>query len=115
MTTLLFVYGSLQRGFANHTLLARAEFVGKASTARSFRLFELGGYAALAPGGHAAICGELYRVPRETLASLDAFEGEAYVRSELELADGTRAEAYMVAPEWLRDATLLNVDSWRER
>lgn len=91
---LLFVYGSLKRGRANHHELAGAEYVQAACTAPRFALRLIGGYPALVPGSR-PVSGELFRVPASALPALDEFEGPAYVREEIELDGGGRAEAYL--------------------
>jgi len=96
---LLFVYGSLKRGRANHHELHAAEFVSAARTAPHFALRVIDGYPALVPGS-CAIVGELYRIPASALPALDEFEGEGYMREEIELAGGERALAYLArAPD----------------
>ena len=90
----LFVYGSLKRGQANHCELSGARCLGPAVTARAFALREIAGYPALVPGDR-AIAGELYQVSELRLRALDAFEGEAYVRRQIELSDGAHAIAYL--------------------
>jgi gamma-glutamylcyclotransferase (GGCT)/AIG2-like uncharacterized protein YtfP len=90
----LFVYGSLKRGRANHQELQAAEYVSPARTAPCFALRVVHGYPALVPGRR-AIVGELYRIAAGALLALDEFEGESYVRREIELADGERALAYL--------------------
>lgn len=91
---LLFVYGSLKRGQANHHELEGAELVGEVRTAPAFALRSIDGYPALVPG-ELGIAGELYRV--EGFARLDEFEGDGYVRRELELSGGQRAQGYLAA------------------
>ena len=96
----LFVYGSLKEGEANHPLLAGAESCGAAVTEAGFELVDLGPYPGLVAGGRGAVAGELYRVGATVLARLDAFEGHPafFRRSPIRLADGGRAEAYLLSP-----------------
>jgi gamma-glutamylcyclotransferase (GGCT)/AIG2-like uncharacterized protein YtfP len=95
----LFVYGSLKRGQAHHRELHGARFIGPVSTAQAFALREIAGYPALVPGAR-AIAGELYDFSAQGLSQLDEFEGEAYVRQEIRLANGATALAYLArAPE----------------
>jgi gamma-glutamylaminecyclotransferase len=98
-TVRLFVYGTLMRGRANHGLLAGTERLGAARTAAAFELVDLGDFPGLVGGGDRSVAGELYRVDRRTLARLDAFEGHPGTirRAEVTLADGGRAQAYLVA------------------
>jgi gamma-glutamylcyclotransferase (GGCT)/AIG2-like uncharacterized protein YtfP len=91
---LLFVYGSLKRGRANHHQLGAAEYLATARTAPRFGLRVIAGYPALVPGSH-AIVGELYRILAGALPMLDEFEGNGYVRQEIELAGSERALAYL--------------------
>lgn len=95
---ILWVYGSLRRGAANHAELAGARFLGSAPSAPRYRLGQLAGYPALGPGDQ-AIDGEIYDVGPELLARLDHFEGcpTLYRRDVVVLADGSEALAYFAA------------------
>jgi gamma-glutamylaminecyclotransferase len=75
---LVFVYGSLKRGFGNHRLLANSEFVGTGLTEPRYRLINLGPYPAMieSTDDPLSITGELYRIDEQTLADLDRLEGE---------------------------------------
>jgi gamma-glutamylaminecyclotransferase len=75
---LVFVYGSLKRGFRNHGLLANCEFVGAGLTEARYRLINLGPYPALVETADEplSITGELYRIDRATLSTLDRLEDE---------------------------------------
>ena len=104
---LLFVYGSLMRGEANHHLLgvgAGGAFGGEARTAPRFALVDLGPYPGMIAGGRRSVAGELYQVTAAVLAGLDDFEGHpAYFRrTPIRLADGRAAEAYLLAPDAAR-------------
>tara|TARA_R110002096_G_scaffold403766_3_gene601352 strand:+ start:60636 stop:61019 length:384 start_codon:yes stop_codon:yes gene_type:complete len=73
---LLFVYGSLKRGFSNHFYLANAEWVGNAQTKPGYRMFDYGGYpAAIVDSGGYSIKGELWRVSDDCLTLIDELEG----------------------------------------
>jgi gamma-glutamylcyclotransferase (GGCT)/AIG2-like uncharacterized protein YtfP len=111
-THLLFVYGSLKRGFSNHFLLAAARFVGECRTAAGYQLLVLGIYPALSEGSDRAIAGELYAVDARLLFELDEFEGEAYRRRAVQLEDGRAAEAYFLVPERRADAMPDPRDRW---
>ena len=89
MHQLIFVYGSLKRGFRLHHLLEDQEFVSQAVTVPTYLIFDLGEYPGLieAETGF-AIRGEVYRVDPECLALLDEAEGVAeglYTRREIHL------------------------------
>jgi|RhiMethySRZTD1v2_1073278.scaffolds.fasta_scaffold52470_5 gamma-glutamylcyclotransferase (GGCT)/AIG2-like uncharacterized protein YtfP len=99
--TLLFVYGSLKRGFLHHDFLAGSAFVRAASTAPGYQLVLQGEYPALAldPGAPGVVEGELYLVGDELLPELDHFEGcpELYQRENVVLDDGTTALSYVIS------------------
>ncbi len=88
---LLFVYGSLKKGFDNHQLLTKyAKRVGKAITVGKFGMFEdsFGNYPYLVPVPHTRVHGELYQINRrELMDKIDAFEGapEYYERKKIEV------------------------------
>jgi len=84
---LLFVYGSLRRGFRAHGLMRRlgGRYIGKGSVRG--RLFDLGDFlgAVSTPGASTRVAGELYDLPSAAaLKSLDRYEGKRYRR---DLAD----------------------------
>src|SRR5450755_2185079 len=106
---LLFVYGSLKRGQANHRELSAARFIATVRTVPTFALRDIAGYPALVPGAR-AISGELYELPRQSLLGLDDFEGEGYVREPIELASGIEALAYLAREPTL--GTPLSLDEW---
>ena len=106
---LLFVYGSLKRGQANHAQLGNAVFVGLARTRPAFALRVIDGYPALVPG-QSAVLGELYRIATDDLGRLDEFEGGGYRRRTIELEAGALALAYVaVAPS---DGVPFTADEW---
>jgi gamma-glutamylaminecyclotransferase len=87
MNTLVFVYGTLKRGFSNHRQLAGQKFIGEARTVGGFSLFDLDGFPALVawPEDRAGVTGEVWSVDPAALRRLDAFEGlhEGMYRREL--------------------------------
>ncbi len=76
---LLFVYGSLKKGFDNHHLLDRySKRVGKAITVGKFGMYEdsFGNYPYLVAEPKKRVHGELYLILREELMDkIDEFEG----------------------------------------
>jgi len=86
---LLFIYGSLKKGFDNHHLLSKhSKRLGKAITVGKFGMFEdsFGNYPYLIPVPKMRIHGELYLIERrELLEKLDLFEGapEYYERKKI--------------------------------
>lgn len=75
---LVFVYGSLKRGYKLHYLLESQLSLGNAVTQSLYRLFDLGSYPGLIewPEG-LTIHGEVYQVDADCLAQLDEVEGVA--------------------------------------
>jgi len=99
---LVFVYGTLRRGCANHGLLQKgARLLGPGATREAHALYLDGDgvpYVKEAEGLY-AIRGELYRVDDRTLAALDALEEhpDDYERREtaIVLDDGARHTAWL--------------------
>ena len=74
MTNLVFVYGTLKKGFGNHRLLEKSHCLGEAYLPRT-KMVNLGAYPAVIAGGKKEVMGEVYQVDEETLARLDRLEG----------------------------------------
>ena len=112
LSQLVFVYGSLKRGFALHELLQGQLYLGNAVTEALYRLFDLGSYPGLVewPEG-LAIRGEVYQVDFECLGRLDEAEGVAerqYARRKISLqaefaSCDVRAWFWLNAVRGLRD------------
>lgn len=102
---LIFVYGTLKRGFSNHRFLAGQTFVGEARTRPGFRLFDAGSYPGLVawPADTEGVRGEVWSVDAEALTRLDRFEGlfEGLYRREpvplLAPFDRSPVDAYVYA------------------
>lgn len=73
---LLFVYGTLKRGYQRHSVLSRQRFLGRAGSVDPGRLFDCGEYPGLVlcTDGN-SIKGELYSVSRQCLDACDQVEG----------------------------------------
>ena len=101
---LLFIYGSLKKGFDNHHLLGQySKRLGKAITVGKFGMFEdsFGNYPYLVSAPYTRVHGELYEIHRkELLEKIDQFEGypDYYNRRKIlvKTHKGTfRASVYM--------------------
>jgi len=100
---LVFVYGTLKRGFINHHRMEGQEFVGAAATVPGYVLYELEGYPGMVADAAAAegVTGEVWSVDDECLRGLDALEGTGeglYRRESVPLQApfaGSRVEAYV--------------------
>ena len=91
IASLIFVYGSLKRGFSLHHYLADHTFIGTAQTLPLYRLFDCGEYPALVDAATDGQCvkGEVYRVSKACQLQLDEVEGVdegLYERREIRLA-----------------------------
>lgn len=77
MKQLVFVYGSLKRGFANHgRFLAKSRFIGEAQTKPVYRMVSCGAYPALIPAKRGvSVRGEVFEVDDVTKIKLDRLEG----------------------------------------
>ena len=106
---LVFVYGTLRRGGANHGLLEGAQFISEAATEGKYTLLVAPETRIpyLAPEPHRVhIHGELYAVNSKTLADLDHIEGHPhhYLRVQIPVVteNGMRHEAMVYL--WLHHA-----------
>ena len=91
MSTLLFVNGTLMRGLKLNANLAGATFLGEFLTAPKYRIYSIGdvhpGMFEVAQGG-ISVPGELYDLPDEVWARVEAGEPPNLYRGSVELADG---------------------------
>ena len=99
---MVFVYGSLKRGFSNHNLLEGSKFYGVTETVcRNFRMHPLlGSFPAVtaAADDAYAIMGELYEIDTATMMRLDYLEGNGslYTRQLVSVYNGSEiVEAWM--------------------
>ncbi|MRJ02828.1 MAG: gamma-glutamylcyclotransferase [Epsilonproteobacteria bacterium] len=102
----LFVYGTLKRGLANHSLLSKARYLGKRWTRERYPLVapkRWYPYLIDAPGEGEHVAGELYEVDLPTLKMVDRLEEvpRYYRREVIEVVDGEgrveEAFAYFLA------------------
>jgi gamma-glutamylcyclotransferase (GGCT)/AIG2-like uncharacterized protein YtfP len=111
----LFVYGSLRRGERNHAFLQGARFAGRASTVARYTLRHAGMTPGLAENGEQAVTGEVYELDAAHLARLDRLGGALYVRGEVELADGSSAQAYFMPESHVRCYPEVASGDWARR
>ena len=73
--TKLFVYGTLKKGFCNHSLLMGSKFLGSCTTEfPRFRMISLGAFCPAVIVGKNFIQGEVYEVDDIVLAAVDSLE-----------------------------------------
>jgi gamma-glutamylaminecyclotransferase len=139
MTHLVFVYGTLKRGFPNYpAYMQSAQFVGTCRTAEKYPLVLSGDRHVPClldtPGKGSEVSGELYRVDEAGLQHLDDLEAVGrpggYLRRAIEVfMDGKtgsrrqKALAYLMKPEnvpdarsgWLSTYTLADALKYRRK
>jgi gamma-glutamylaminecyclotransferase len=100
---ILFVYGSLKKGFDNNRILNKAIYISKAQTVRKFAMYrsEEGDYPYLVKNKSLyVISGEIYKIKRKDLMKkIDLFEGspDYYLRESINVktrSGNKRAFAY---------------------
>lgn len=74
---LIFIYGTLKRGYQRHSALANQRFLGVAMTEPKYAIYQISGFPALVEDNVLGkeIWGELYEVGSDTLEVLDEIEG----------------------------------------
>jgi gamma-glutamylaminecyclotransferase len=96
VSLVVFVYGTLKRGFANHDVLSRARPLGRARTREAYPLAVAGPQflpiLLRRPGEGRRVFGEIYEIDGLTLEALDELEG-------VDHADGYRRETIPVVGE----------------
>lgn len=100
MSHLVFVYGTLKKGFHNHGLLEESEYEGPGKVPGHLYVVGLPYYKKADDG---VVYGELYRVDDNTLARLDRLEGynehnperSFYNRIEVDTAIGDNEGYYI--------------------
>jgi gamma-glutamylcyclotransferase (GGCT)/AIG2-like uncharacterized protein YtfP len=112
---LVFVYGTLKRGQANHQQLAGSPFCGEAQL-HGLALYDLGPFpmAIASDAPDACLHGELYTVTAEQLGALDRFEGapRLYERQRHQLADGRPVWVYVGLPRQVRHVARIGSGVW---
>jgi gamma-glutamylcyclotransferase (GGCT)/AIG2-like uncharacterized protein YtfP len=87
----LFVNGTLMRGLALHANLDGAEFLGEARTAPRYRIYSIGDVHPgmfEVPDGGVSVPGEMYRLPDDVWARVEAGEPPDLYKGPVALHDG---------------------------
>lgn len=95
----LFVYGTLRKGFWNHSFLKGSIFCGMARTKEKYALFVEGIPYVSKIGGGSEIVGEVFQVDGKTLKRIDGLEGHPdwYRREKVQviLENGSNISAWI--------------------
>ena len=106
MSTKLFVYGTLKRGFRAHDMLQRwnAVFLGEAKTVPKYQLYKVGWFPGMVcdEAQKGGVVGELFQITKETFAALDRYEGapNLFKREQILLDTGEEVTAYLFNQEY---------------
>jgi len=113
---LVFVYGRMKQGGADHGILAGSRFLGQALTAPVYDLVDLGGLPGLTTEGSMVVQGELYAVDERTLTSIDEFEDhpDTFHRDKLLLEDGREVLGYVLPPTQAVGFPRMSSGDWNE-
>ncbi len=114
---ILFVYGTMLEGEADHATLGDAPCLGPANTAAGYALVEFRAMAGLVERGISRVYGQLYSVSYETLRACDKLRDHPnrYHRKELVLEGGTRAHCYLLHTEQARGLRRIRHGDWLAR
>lgn len=96
--TKVFVYGSLKKGFGNHHVISKGEFISVDETLyNDWHMFNMGGFPGVVEGTK-VVTGEVYEVDDEVMAGLDRLEGNGsfYTREIVELSKNEMAWMYIL-------------------
>lgn len=111
---IVFVYGTLMSGEANHHYLENSTYLNHA-TVRGYSMYDVGWYPAIIEGNN-LIIGELYRVPIDDMPSIDMLEGEGTLYNKkcetVTDADGKTTTAFI----YIYNGDVLNlrkIQSWK--
>jgi gamma-glutamylaminecyclotransferase len=72
---LIAVYGTLRKGFWNHSLIEKSRFIGEAKTEPEWKMIVTRGEFPVIVPGNTGIVIEVYDISRETMHHVDALEG----------------------------------------
>ena len=118
MSVELFVNGTLMRGLQLHRNLAGAEFLGEFRTAPRYRIFSIGdvhpGMFRVEHGG-ISVPGELYHLPDEVWARVEAGEPPGLYKGPVELDDGRWVDGILFPQEMtVGQREITEFRGWRE-
>lgn len=79
MKYIIFVYGSLKKGFLRHSVLENQRYLGTAKTQPKYKMYQVADFPGLKKSESGkSIWGELYEIDFDCLTTLDGIEGVCY-------------------------------------
>lgn len=112
----VFVYGTLKRGYGNHSVMRRAKgrLIGKHVTEPKWTMHHLGAYPGISQGGHTEITGEVYEV--DSLLPLDVLEGypHFYNRTLIETQYGPAWVYFLKKPSAYANFNVVESGVWED-
>jgi gamma-glutamylaminecyclotransferase len=78
MGHLLFVYGTLKRGFGNNRVLGDSKFLFTGTTKEPYGFFDLGAFPCITKDGDVHVQGEVFELDDATLERADRLEGHPH-------------------------------------
>lgn len=79
---IIFVYGTLKKGFRLNDVLEHSIYKGEA-TLQNYMMFSLGAFPAISYNQNSTVYGEIYIVDNRTLNMLDGIESEGDLYSRI--------------------------------
>lgn len=73
------VYGTLKKGYGNHSLISGSKFLGETKTEKIYDIYDLGPFPGVKRNGSTAVTVEVYEVDNVTAKRVDILEG--YIES----------------------------------
>lgn len=78
MKELMFVYGTLKRGFRNHHLIKNSKFIGD-GVIKGYAMYDLGSFPGIKKDENEEVKGEVFEIDQNTLKRVDQLESEGYL------------------------------------
>lgn len=72
---LIAVYGTLRKELGNHSIIAKAVYLGNFSSYAGFTMYDIGAFPALVNNGCTSIEFEVYAVNKDEAEAVDRLEG----------------------------------------
>ena len=113
---LVFVYGSLRKGFGLNPVLKSSSYVETVKTKPKYTMYSLGAFPCIVKGGDTAIVGELYNISPETERRLDMIEGvpQLYRKGKVEIKGYGNVLAYFFTKSSAKGLNKIDTGDWAQ-